>query len=54
MLVVTEEEALSALTLVASHGVDTHLLASAIVVLTLIHICRDGEIKSAMTSETNI
>lgn len=43
MLVVTEEKALCALTLVAPHGVDTHLLASTIVVQTLVHICSDGE-----------
>lgn len=39
MLVVAEEEAVCALTLVAPHGVDTHLLASAVVVHTLVHIC---------------
>lgn len=39
MLVVTEEEAVCALTLIAPHGVDTHLLAPAVVVQTLIHIC---------------
>ena len=39
MLVVTEEETLCALTLVAPHGVDTHLLASTVVVQTLIYIC---------------
>lgn len=42
MLVVAEEEALGALTLVAPHGVDAHLLASAVVVQTLVHICLDG------------
>lgn len=45
MLVVTEEEALCAHTLIAPHGVNTHLLASTIVVQTLIHICLDGEIQ---------
>lgn len=39
MLVVTEEETLCALTLVAPHGVDAHLLASTVVVQTLIYIC---------------
>lgn len=43
MVVVTEKEALCALTLVAPHGVDTHLLASTVVVQTLVHICKDGE-----------
>lgn len=43
VLVVTEEKALCALTLVAPHGVDTHLLASTVVVQTLVHICSDGE-----------
>lgn len=43
MLVVTEEKALCALTLVAPHGVDTHLLAPTIVVQTLVHICSDEE-----------
>lgn len=38
MLVVTEEEALCAHTLIAPHGVNTHLLASTVVVQTLIHI----------------
>lgn len=39
MLVVTEEEALCALTLIAPHGVDAHLLTSTVVVGTLVHIC---------------
>lgn len=43
MLVVTEEEAVCAQTFVAPHGVDAHLLASAVVVQTLVHICLDGE-----------
>lgn len=38
MLVVAEEKATVALTLVAAHGVDTDLLAAAVVVLTLVHI----------------
>lgn len=42
VLVVTEEEATVALTLVAAQGIDTDLLAAAIVVLTLVHICRRG------------
>lgn len=43
MLVVAEEKATVALTLVAAHGVDTDLLAAAVVVLTLVHICKDTE-----------
>lgn len=39
VLVVTEEKAAVALTLVAAHGIDTDLLAPTIVVLTLIHVC---------------
>ena len=39
VLVVTEEKAAVALTLVAAHGVDADLLAAAVVVLTLVHIC---------------
>lgn len=38
MLVVAEEKATVALTLVAAHGIDADLLAAAIVVLTLVHI----------------
>lgn len=38
VLVVAQEEALFALALVAAHGVYADLLASAVVVLTLIHI----------------
>lgn len=41
MLVVTEEENVCALTLVAAHGVDTHLLAAAVIVQTLVYICQD-------------
>jgi len=44
VLVVAEEEALRALTLVAPHGVDAHLLAPTIVVHALVHICQ-GEIE---------
>lgn len=40
VLVVAEEKATVALTLVAAHGIDADLLAAAIVVLTLIHICK--------------
>lgn len=40
MLVVAEEKATVALTLVAAHGIDADLLAATIVVLTLIHICK--------------
>lgn len=43
MLVVAEKEALCALTLVASHGVDAHLLAPAVVVQALIDICHNGD-----------
>lgn len=43
MLVVAEEKAAAALTLVAAHGVDADLLAAAVVVLTLVHICKDTE-----------
>lgn len=39
VLVVTEEKAAVALTLVAAHGVDADLLAASVVVLTLVHIC---------------
>lgn len=39
VLVVAEEKAAVALTLVAAHGIDTDLLAAAVVVLTLVHIC---------------
>lgn len=38
VLVVTEEEALFAATLVAAHGVDTSVLAPSIVELAFIHI----------------
>lgn len=41
MLVVAEEEAVCALTLVAPHGVDAHLLAPAVVVRALVNICED-------------
>ena len=47
VLVVAEEKAAVALTLVAAHGVDADLLAAAVVVLTLVHICgerRGGEV----------
>lgn len=43
MLVITEEKATVALTLVAAHGIDADLLAAAIVVLTLVHICEKRE-----------
>lgn len=52
MLVVTEEEAVCALTLVAPHGVDTHLLASTVVVQTLIHICEGGETRRVSLGST--
>lgn len=41
VLVVAEEEAVCALTLVAPHGVDAHLLAPAVVVCALVNICED-------------
>lgn len=40
VLVVAEEEALFAATLVAAHGVDARVLAAAVVELAFIHICR--------------
>lgn len=43
MLVVAEEKATVALTLVAAHGIDADLLAATIVILTLIHICKGRE-----------
>lgn len=39
VLVVAEKKAVGALTLVAPHGVDTHLLASTVIVHTLVHVC---------------
>lgn len=41
MLVVAEEKATVALTLVAAHGIDADLLAATVVVLTLVHICKE-------------
>lgn len=41
VLVVAEEKAAVALTLIATHGIDTDLLAATIVVLTLIHVCEE-------------
>lgn len=41
VLVVTEEEAISAMALVAAHHVDTALLAATVALCTLIHICED-------------
>lgn len=43
MLVVAEEKATVALTLVAAHGIDADLLAATIVILTLVHICKGRE-----------
>ena len=43
VLVITEKEATVALTLIAAHGIDADLLAAAIVVLTLVHICEKRE-----------
>lgn len=48
MLVVTQEEAVCALTFVAPHGVDTDLLAASVVVLTLVHIYQDGETEATV------
>ena len=41
VLVVAEEKATVALTLVAAHGIDADLLAATVVVLTLVHICKE-------------
>ena len=38
VLVVTEEETLLAATLIAPHGVDTHMLTATIVKETFVHI----------------
>lgn len=43
VLVVAEEEALIAAALVAAHGVNTSMLASAIVELAFIHIYRTAD-----------
>lgn len=50
MLVVAEEEALLAATLVAAHGVDARVLAAAVVELALIHICRRAWVRATATS----
>lgn len=42
VLVVTEEEALSAVALVAPHHVDTTLLAATVALRTLVYVCEDG------------
>lgn len=42
VLVVTEEEALSAVALVAPHHVDATLLAATVALRTLVYICEDG------------
>lgn len=49
MLVVAEEEALFAATLVAAHGVDARVLAAAVVELAFIHICRTVEVIATVT-----
>lgn len=41
VLVVTEEEAFSAVALVAAHHVDTALLAATVALCTLIYVCED-------------
>jgi len=41
VLVVTEEEAISAVAFIAAHHVDTALLAAPIALCTLIHVCED-------------
>lgn len=43
VLVVAEEEAVLAATLVAAHGVDARVLAAAVVELALVHVCGRGE-----------
>ena len=43
VLVVTQEEAIIAVALVAAHGVHTHLLAAAIVVHTLVNIYKETD-----------
>lgn len=49
VLVVAEEEALLAATLVAAHGVDARVLAAAVVELALIHICRRAWVRATAT-----
>lgn len=51
MLVVAQEEAVSALTFVAAHGVDADLLAAAVVVLTLVHVCQDGDTQTMVARQ---
>lgn len=41
VLVVAEEEALSAVALIAAHHVDTALLTATVALGTLVHICVD-------------
>lgn len=43
MLVVTEKKAAVALALIAAHGIDTDLLAAAVIVLAFIYIFRKRE-----------
>lgn len=48
MLVVAQEEAVGAQTLVAAHGVDADLLAASVVVRTLVHVYQDGETEATV------
>lgn len=50
MLVVAEEEAFSAVALIAAHRVDTALLTATIALSTLVHICARQVIGGAMAS----
>lgn len=55
VLVVAEEKATVALALVAAHGIDADLLAAAIVVLTLVHVCKrrgEGQSHRGWTRDT--
>lgn len=47
MLIVTQEKALLAVALVAPHDVDTGLLAAAVVLQALVHVCR-GKASSSL------
>lgn len=50
VLVVAEEEALFAATLVAAHGVDARVLAAAVVELAFVHICRTAGVIATVNS----
>lgn len=49
MLVVTEEESFSAATFIAAHHVDADLLASAVPLRTLVYICKERNVRDAVT-----